>query len=109
GGIAIASCSISSGRPSTGRRRPDVRTVRRGGDYLRVADHAWAHPLDGRFSALRGGRWNPPGSFPVVYLCRTVEVARAVLYQKLAQHPYGPEDLDPVRAPVLVATVVRDE
>src|SRR5204863_1379150 len=57
----------------------------------------------------RGGRWNPPGSFPVVYLCRTVEVARAVLYQKLARHPYGPEDLNPARAPVLVATVVRDE
>ena len=35
--------------------------MRRGGDYLRVADPAWADPLDGRFSARRGGRWNPPG------------------------------------------------
>lgn len=86
-----------------------MRTVGRGGDYLRVADPAWAHPLDGRFSARRGGRWNPPGSFPVVYLCRTVEVARAVVFQKLEPHPYGPEDLNPASAPVLVGTAVREE
>jgi len=86
-----------------------VRTVRRGGDYLRVADPAWADPLDGRFSARRGGRWNPPRSFAAVYLSRTVEVARAVVHQKLADHPYGPEDLSPATAPVLVEAVVRAE
>ena len=47
-----------------------MRTIRRGGPYLRVADPDWDDPLDGSFAAQRGGRWNPPESFPVVYLCR---------------------------------------
>jgi RES domain-containing protein len=72
-----------------------MRTVRRGGPYLRVADPAWADPLDGRFAADRGGRWNPPESFPVVYLCGSIEVARANVYRRLAGQPYGPEDLLP--------------
>jgi hypothetical protein len=84
-----------------------VRTIARGGVYVRVADPRWRDPLDGRYARVRGGRWNPPGSFPVVYLCRSVEVARAVVFQKLEPHPYGPEDLDPRTAPVLVSARVR--
>lgn len=86
-----------------------MRTLRRSGPYVRVADPGWADPLDGRFARERGGRWNPPGAFAVVYLCRTVEVARAVLFQKLAPHPYGPEDLKPETAPVLVETAVAED
>jgi hypothetical protein len=85
-----------------------VRTVRRGGPYLRVADPDWDDPLDGRFAAERGGRWNPPESFPVVYLCRSLEVARANVYRKLAGQPYGPEDLRPGSGPVLVRTRVPE-
>jgi hypothetical protein len=84
-----------------------MRTIRRGGRYHRVADPAWDDPLDGGFAAERGGRWNPPGSFPVVYLCASVEVARANVFRRLEDQPYGPEDLDPRRAPVLVTTSVR--
>jgi RES domain-containing protein len=86
-----------------------VRTVRRGGEYLRVADPGWDDPLDGSWSTHQGGRWNPPGSFPVVYLCRTVEVARANVYRLLRDQPYGPEDLRPEAGPVLVGARVPED
>jgi hypothetical protein len=86
-----------------------MRHLRRGGEYLRVADPSWADPLDGGYAAIVGGRWNPPASFPVVYLCASLEVARANVHRKLSGHPYGPEDLDPDAAPVLVATRVRED
>jgi RES domain-containing protein len=86
-----------------------VRTIRRGGPYLRVADPGWQDPLDGRFAQRRGGRWNPLESFPVVYLCESVGVARAVVLRKLEGQPYGPEDLNPETAPVLVGTSVPED
>lgn len=79
-----------------------VRHRTRAGTLLRVADPDWADPLDPRYAELRGGRWNPPGSFGVLYLCASVEVARAVVDQHFAGLPYGPEDLDPDTAPLLV-------
>ena len=85
-----------------------MRHIRRGGEYLRVADPDWADPLDGGHARESGGRWNPPGSFPVVYLCRGVRVARATLHRLFRDQPYGPEDLDPVSAPVLIATDVPE-
>ena len=83
-----------------------MRRLRRGGAYLRVADPNWEDPLDGRFAQRAGGRWNPPRSFPVVYLCGSVPVARANVFRKLTGLPYGPEDLGPETAPVLVETEV---
>jgi len=86
-----------------------LRTAERGGAYVRVADPAWRDPLDGSHSRAAGGRWNAPGAFAVVYLCRDEAVARAVVFLTLDPHPYGPEDLNPRTAPVLVATTVRSE
>jgi RES domain len=86
-----------------------LRTIKRGGPYLRVADPGWDDPLDGVHAAMRGGRWNPPESFPVVYLCRGLAVARANVYRLLADQPYGPEDLRPEAAPVLVRTRVPED
>jgi hypothetical protein len=86
-----------------------LRTIRRGGPYLRVADADWDDPLDGRYAAERGGRWNPPESFPVVYLCRSIEVARANVYRRLRGQPYGPEDLRPGAGPILVRTRVPED
>jgi hypothetical protein len=74
-----------------------------------VADPGWEDPLDGRFAAERGGRWNPPESFPVLYLCRSVEVARSNVYRKLEGQPYGPEDLLPETGPVLVRATVPED
>jgi hypothetical protein len=84
-----------------------MRTIRRAGPYLRVADPDWEDPLNGRYAAERGGRWNPPESFPVVYLCRSIEVARANVYRRLEGQPYGPEDLR--TGPNLVRTNVPED
>lgn len=86
-----------------------LRGVRRGGDYLRVANPSWEDPLDGAYARDAGGRWNAPESFPVVYLNRAIEVARANVRRLFAGQPYGPEDLDPREAPVLVETLVAED
>jgi len=87
----------------------NLRTVRRGGAYFRVADPSWANPLDGGHARAAGGRWNPPGSFPVVYLNREVRTARANVTRNFEGRPYQPEDLDPAEAPVLVTTDVPED
>lgn len=79
-----------------------------GGRYLRVANPDWEHPLDGSHARDAGGRWNRPGSYPVVYLNRSARTARLNCLHKYAELPYGPEDLDEAEAPVLVATDVPD-
>jgi RES domain-containing protein len=85
-----------------------VRHLRRGGDYFRVADPDWSNPLSASYSRERGGRWNPPGSFGVVYLNRSVALARAQLRHKLVPRGIEPEDLQHTQAPVLVTTRVPD-
>lgn len=85
-----------------------MRHIRRGGAYYRVADPGWENPLDGVFAGRSGGRWNPPNSFPVVYLNRDVRVARANVASRFRGRPYGPELLNPGEAPVLVRTTVPE-
>jgi hypothetical protein len=84
------------------------RTIRRAGAYFRVADPTWENPLAGRHAQAAGGRWNPPDSFPVVYLNRDVPTARANVTLRFEGRPYQPEDLDPAEAPVLVTTDVPE-
>lgn len=71
-----------------------------------MAAPEWDDPLDGLPSAASGGRWNSPGSFPVVYLNATTDLARRYVAHKLRGQPHGPEDLDPDTAPNLVSTTV---
>ena len=75
--------------------------VERGGIYFRVANPDWDDPLDGMHGVNQGGRWNAPRSFPVVYLNKTVALARRLVAHRLRDEPYGPEDLDPDRGPTL--------
>jgi hypothetical protein len=63
--------------------------------WLRVADRDWDDPLDPGFAAEHGGRWNPPGSFPTLYLNQDLATARAQIHRLLAGWPVDPEDLDP--------------
>jgi len=79
-----------------------VRHVDQGGRFNRVADPAWADPLDPSYAQRAGGRWNPPQSFGVTYLCADEATARANVARLYVGLPYGPEDLDPDRAPQLV-------
>lgn len=52
-----------------------MRHVERGGIHFRVCDPTWKDPLDTSFAKRYGGRWNPTGSFGVLYLCTTIVVA----------------------------------
>lgn len=70
--------------------------------YYRVADPDWADSLDPSFAAAGiGQRWNPPG-LPCLYLDRDETTARANVQHLYVGLPYGPEDLDPATAPVLI-------
>ena len=80
----------------------DREHAERGGRVFRVADPHWEDPLDSSFAAQTGGRWNPPGSFGVLYLNDSVTVARANVERLFAGLPYGPEDLDNLAAPILL-------
>lgn len=83
-----------------------MRTCSSGGTFLRLADPDWEHPLDAAVSMARGGRWHPPGSFPVVYLNGDLPTARAnaclLIEESIEGMPFGFEDLDPLGLPVLV-------
>lgn len=85
------------------------RHVRRRGRYLRVADPTWARPLDGRYARDRGGRWNPPGSFPVVYLFGALDVARSFVLTRFEGHPYSAFDMRAEAGPDLVETDVPED
>jgi hypothetical protein len=84
------------------------RTVRRGGACNRLAEPHWADPLDTTFSKLHGGRWNAPGSYGVLYLNMTEQMARTQVEHKLAGHPYHIEDLDPAAQHDLVEVDVAE-
>ena len=76
--------------------------------WLRIADPGWPDPLDATFAQQAGGRWNPPGSFPVLYLNEDLVTARINMRLFFEGKPYGPEDLREDAAPVLVtATLPR--
>jgi len=77
-------------------RIPDTHT------WWRIADPAWRDPLDPTFAARRGGRWNPPASFPTLYLNEDQVTARLNLRAFVRQWPYEPEDLRSDTGPVLI-------
>lgn len=83
-----------------------VETSSIGGRYLRVADPEWTDPIDATYAAGGAGRrWNPPG-LPCLYLNADEATARANVDRLFAGLPYGPEDLDPDEAPLLIAVDV---
>lgn len=86
-----------------------MRHVHRGGAYLRVADPCWRDLLTREHSRIRGGRWNAPGAFGVVYLNASTEVARALVRSRLEDRGIRPEDVLPEAGPVLVHTTVPDD
>jgi hypothetical protein len=65
-----------------------------GASWYRVAAAAWDDPLDPSFAGRFGGRWNPPDSFPTLYLNGDLGTARAQIERMLDGYPVDPEDLD---------------
>ena len=74
--------------------------------WRRIGDPSWADPLDPSFAQHRGGRWNPPDSFPTLYLSEDLVSARLNLRAFIAGWPYEPEDLRDDTGPILVACVL---
>ncbi|MHB8296304.1 MAG: RES family NAD+ phosphorylase [Acidimicrobiales bacterium] len=70
--------------------------------WLRIADWEWSDPLDPTFARASGGRWNPPGSFPVLYLNEDLVTARLNLRLFIDGWPFEPEDLRHDTGPCLV-------
>src|SRR5208282_20599 len=60
-----------------------------------------------------GGRWNAPGTFPVVYLNADRQTAKAnarlLLTRGFSSVFVSAEDLDPSELPTLIATGVSDD
>ena len=88
-------------------------SLERGGEYLRCASPSWSDPFDGSYSMRFGGRWNGPGTFPVVYLNANRGTAKAnarrLLTKGFNSVFVSAEDLDPSELPTLIATIVLDE
>ena len=52
-------------------------------------------PLSGEGARMHGGRFNPPNSFPVLYLCSTAGCAAAEFTRFASNHPIGPSGFLP--------------
>lgn len=84
-------------------RLPDGRV------WLRLAEPEWGDPLDPTFAAEFGGRWNPPGSYPVLYLNGDVQTVRLQIERMLAGSPVHPDDLDDEAYVLVPATLPRSQ
>lgn len=61
--------------------------------WVRVAKPDWRDPVDASFAGANGGRWNPPGSWPTLYLNRDLGTVRAQVSRLLQGTFAEPEDL----------------
>jgi len=78
--------------------------------WLRLASPRWRDALDPAYAQAKGARWNPPGSFPALYLNEDVVTARVNLQLFVEGWPYEPEDLRDDTGPCLVAAQLpRDQ
>lgn len=58
-----------------------------------MAKPEWAQPLDSSYAQNFGGRWNPPKSFPTLYLSADVLTARLQIERMCSGTPVTPDDL----------------
>lgn len=78
-----------------------MKTVERGGRFFRVCDPEWEDSCDATLSARYGGRWNPPHSFPTLYLNADVATARANALRRYEGEAFTLFDLNPTHRPHL--------
>lgn len=77
-----------------------------GHQWWRIGRAEWMNPLDTSFAQQKGGRWNPPHSYPTLYLNEDHTTARANMQLFTALWPYEPEDLRPESGPILVGALL---
>jgi RES domain-containing protein len=65
------------------------------GEAFRHVAPRWKDPLSGDGARINGGRFNPPDSFPVLYLCATRSCAVAELHLRGTRLVFGVEGLLP--------------
>jgi len=82
-------------------RLPDRRV------WLRLADPHWIDLLDPTHAREHGGRWNPPGSHPTLYLSGDVGTARMQVERMLEGSPVHLDDLHEVAYVLIAATLPR--
>lgn len=75
--------------------------------WLRVSKPEWADPFDTSYAERHGGRWNPPGSWPTLYLNDDLATARLQIHRMLDGTPVDPDDLSDDAFDVAVATLPR--
>ena len=85
-----------------------MRRIRRSGTYYRVFKPEWSDPLDTGPSKLRGGRWNSPGQFGVLYLAQTTAVAASIVRARHVGCAIGLFDVRPDRRPHLLQVAIPD-
>ncbi len=61
--------------------------------WLRIVGADYANPLDMSFAASQGGRWNPPGSWPTLYLNEDMATVHAQVRHMFVDRGVDPDDL----------------
>src|SRR5438105_1296114 len=72
------------------------------GQVVRCIPHPATEPLSGALSREHGGRWNPPGSFPVLYTFLSRRVARTWVEARLARGGIALSEVQPEALPDLL-------
>jgi RES domain-containing protein len=62
--------------------------------WLRITRPHYADPFDPSFAQRRGGRWNPPGSWPTLYLNEDLATVHAQVRHLFTGRGVEPDDLD---------------
>jgi hypothetical protein len=62
--------------------------------WLRITRPHYADPFDPSFAQRRGGRWNPPESWPTLYLNEDLATVHAQVRHLFAGRGVEPDDLD---------------
>ncbi len=62
--------------------------------WLRITRPHYVDPFDPSFAQRHGGRWNPPGSWPTLYLNEDLFTVHAQVRHLFAGRGVEPDDLD---------------
>lgn len=78
------------------------QTLPDGHVWLRIVQPHYRDPFDPSFALRRGGRWNPPASWPTLYLNEDMATVHAQVRHLFLGRGIEPDDLDD-DAPLLLA------